>query len=177
MKKQSAKSISFRLVETSDAGFILSLRQDESLNKYISKTDVSVKDQEDWIQSYKLREKNKKEFYFIIVDNDGTSIGTVRLYDFKEDKNSFSWGSWIVKPKSPRKAAIESAILVYEFAFFTLNFDQCHFQVDKNNCRVVAFHQRFGAIITSEDKVSHHFILSKEDYIKRQNIYLKLINK
>lgn len=67
----------------------------------------------------------------------------------KED--SFCWGSWIIKDSSPSYVAIESALCIYEFAFNTLGFRQSHFDVRKNNVKVVAFHQRCKARIVRED--------------------------
>jgi hypothetical protein len=46
-----------RLVEESDAEFILSLRTDESLNQFLSKTSTSLSAQIDWIRNYKIREE------------------------------------------------------------------------------------------------------------------------
>ena len=98
------KHIKLRLVKDDDAGFILSLRSNKNLNSFLSPVDHDIKKQREWLSKYKERENNKTEFYFIITSIDNISLGTVRLYDFKD--NSFCWGSWIVSQNAPNYTAI-----------------------------------------------------------------------
>lgn len=88
-----SKTVRLRLVEESDAEFILSLRLDERYNRFLSEVDPKLEAQRSWIRAYKTEEQEGREFYFIIERNDGVPCGTVRVYDFKDD--SFCWGSWI----------------------------------------------------------------------------------
>ncbi|MEO1784727.1 GNAT family N-acetyltransferase [Thermodesulfobium sp. 4217-1] len=161
------KSINLRTVEFKDADFIYLMRQDKKA-KYLSKINGTVKNQIDWIKEYKKREEERKEFYFVIESKEGDSYGLVRMYDFKQ--NSFCWGSWIIKDDAPKSTAIESVIQIYEFGFKTLGFDKSHFDVRKDNDKVIAFHKRFGAEIVSEDELNYYFCLDKKDY---ENIKLK----
>lgn len=167
------KNIQFRLVEETDANFILMLRLDESKSKFISKVDHDIQKQIEWIREYKTRENNKTEYYFIIEDKNGERHGCVRLYDFRGD--SFCWGSWILRNGSPSYMAIESALLVYEYAFFSLCFKKSHFDVRKGNDKVIAFHTRFGAKIVNEDQLDFYFIFTKEDYKKTKIKYIKYL--
>ena len=52
----------YRLVEIKDAEFIMSLRTNEKLSRYINETNNKLKDQSDWLKDYKLREaqRNRK---------------------------------------------------------------------------------------------------------------------
>lgn len=156
-----SKSIRMRLVECNDAAFILSLRLDDNYNKFLSKVDVDLDVQISWITKYKNDEKNGKQFYFIIERLDGTPCGTVRIYDIRE--NSFCWGSWILNEQKTRYAAIESALLVYEFGFNSLKLNNSHFEVMKSNSKVISFHEKFGAKRISEDDENYYFIISKKD--------------
>jgi len=160
--KVNGKNINLRLVETDDAEFIYAMRQDQLKTKFLSKTDGTVEDQKKWIENYKQKEKNKQEFYFIIESKKQENLGLVRLYDFIDD--SFCWGSWLIKDNAPKLTAIESALQVYEFAFYTLGFENSHFDVRKGNEKVIAFHKRFGANITDENDLDYFFTLSKKDY-------------
>ena len=166
-----AKDINFRFADVSDAEFILSLRTDNHYNQHLSHVDSSVEKQKDWLKKYKERENKGEEFYFIIQRNvDNEPIGTVRLYDFIKDENSFCWGSWILNENKPPKAAVQSAILIYEYAFYNLDFNRSHFDVRKENTGVINFHLRFGAkqIGNTENDFLFHFY--KSDYeIKRPN--------
>ena len=158
----SGKNINFRTVEIEDAVFIFEMRQNTLKTKYLSKFEGKVEDQKTWIQDYKQREKEKKEFYFVIGSKENEKLGLVRMYDFKDD--SFCWGSWLIKEDAPKTTAIESALQVYEFGFYTLGFEKSHFDVRKGNDKVIAFHQRFGAKIVSEDELDYFFNFEKIDY-------------
>ena len=105
----SAKTIKFKLVEESDAEFICELRANPELNKHISQSSADIQAQRDWIRNYKMRETNNEEYYFIICRNDNNQrIGTIRLYDFKDNPKSFCWGSWILNENKTKFAAVES---------------------------------------------------------------------
>ena len=144
-----SKNVNLRLVEESDAQFILELRLNDSLNRYLSTVDDNLSKQIKWINNYKKRETQKEEFYFIIENKKNELIGSVRLYDFLE--NSFSWGSWILNNKKSPTSAIESALLVYQFGFNDLSFQKSHFEVMKKNKNVISFHEKWGAQRTGEN--------------------------
>lgn len=151
----TSKTIMLRPVEESDAEFIVGLRVDEKYNKHLSVVTADVEAQINWIRRYKEDEANKQQFYFIIERLDGERCGTVRLYDFVGE--SFSWGSWILNEQKTRYAAIESAFLVYRFAFEELGFKRCHFEVRKGNERVISFHEKMGALKTGETDLEYLF--------------------
>ena len=158
----SGKNINMRTVETQDAEFIYLMRQDQVKTKYISSVTGTVADQVTWIEKYKLREVKKKEFYFIIESKTGERLGLVRMYDFQDD--SFCWGSWLIKDNAPKSTAIESALQIYEYGFYTLGFKQSHFDVRKGNAKVIAFHTRFGARIVDENDLDYFFVYLKSAY-------------
>ena len=155
-----SKTVQLRLVEESDAEFIISLRTDEKYNKHLSAVTGDIDAQINWIRRYKEDEANKQQFYFIIERLDGVRCGTVRVYDFVG--NSFCWGSWILNEDKTRYAAIESAFLVYQFAFDELGFQKCHFDVRKGNDRVISFHEKMGAARTGETELDYLFQITKE---------------
>ena len=169
----NGKNINLRTVEPDDAEFIYSMRQNEIKTKYLSKINGTIEDQREWIKHYKQREKIKQEFYFIIESKDAEELGLVRLYDFKD--NSFCWGSWLIKNDAPKSTAIESALQVYEFAFYTLGFQKSHFDVRKENKKVIAFHERFGAMITDEDNLDFFFNITKNTYEQTKQKYKRYL--
>lgn len=129
-----------RDVTAADAAFILRLRTDERKSRYLSKTPAALNAQIRWLNEYA---QVQDQAYFIIQDYAGEPVGTVRLYDPRED--SFCWGSWILKDGAPQTAAIESALIVYAYAIDHLGFKRAHFDVRKGNESVWRFHERFGA--------------------------------
>jgi len=169
----ATKNTKLSLAQVNDAEFILSLRLDPSLNKYISHVNDNLDQQKAWLRTYKKKQARRSEFYFIIKGPDDIRLGTVRLYDFRS--GSFCWGSWIVKPGSPRKTAIESALNVYEFAFYSLGFSASHFDVRNDNDKVIKFHQRMGAQIVKSDSLDTYFIFDKERYEKTRGGYVQFL--
>jgi RimJ/RimL family protein N-acetyltransferase len=156
------KNINMRTVIIEDAEFIYNMRQNQNKTKYLSKVIGTVESQKEWIKNYKQREEDKKEFYFVIESKDKEKLGLVRMYDFQHE--SFCWGSWLIKENAPKSTAIESALQIYEFGFYTLGFEKSHFDVRKGNDKVIAFHQRFGAKIVDEDELDYFFNFEKSDY-------------
>lgn len=168
-----SKSIKLRFVEIDDAEYILSLRKNEKYNKHLSKVTTGIKEQTHWISEYKKRELSLTEFYFIIEKHDGTKCGTVRIYDIQ--KNSFCWGSWILDENKTNTAAIESALLVYDFGFNIMNFSRSHFDVRKDNNSVISFHQKFKAHQIDEDELNYYFEIFPEDIKQIKNKYSRLM--
>jgi RimJ/RimL family protein N-acetyltransferase len=160
MNELFSKTIRLRLVEVSDAHFILSLRLDKKYNAYLSDVNADIESQKKWIEAYKIKENKKEEFYFLIERLDGTPCGTVRIYDLTND--SFCWGSWILNEKKSRYSAIESALLVYQFGFNTLNFEKSHFDVIKDNKSVISFHKKMGAVQIGENTDSYLYNIDKK---------------
>lgn len=166
----SGKNINLRTVDINDAEFIYTMRQNQDKTKYLSKVTGTVESQKEWIKNYKQREQDKKEFYFVIESKEKEKLGLVRMYDFKDDsflgnsQSSFCWGSWLIKEDAPKTTAIESALQIYEFGFYSLGFEKSHFDVRKGNDKVIAFHQRFGAKIVDEDALDYFFNFEKNDY-------------
>jgi len=167
------KHIELRLVEIEDCEFILNLRTDPELNKYISPVNNDLESQKAWIQSYKKREANSMEYYFIIQSLNGNPFGTVRMYDFRG--GSFCWGSWLIARNTPFFVAIESSLSIYELGFFTLGFDKSHFDVRKNNIRVVRFHQQFGARLINEDDENYYFNFERFEYENTKKRYSRFL--
>lgn len=167
--------VSLRLVEESDAEFILSLRTDNKLSSYVSAVIPSLQEQESWIRSYKKREALRSEFYFIVQNVASDKIGTIRIYDL--EPNIFCWGSWIIKSEGNVKAPFSSVLSLYEFAFYQLGFDKCKFDVRNENSMVISFHRNMGATQVNKNNVDTFFeyTLSQYEDFKAKN--KKLIAK
>lgn len=168
---QVCKHTKMRLIREIDAEFVLSLRLNSQLNKYLSPVENDLNKQLDWIKQYKIREESRLEFYFIITSLDNESLGTVRLYDFQE--SSFCWGSWMIHKNASSFTAIESALTIYEIAYYLLGFSSSHFDVRKLNDKVIKFHKGFGAKVVSDDIDNFYFTITKEDYENTKRKYKK----
>lgn len=151
-----------------DAAFILELRTDKNKSKYLSYVSPDIEKQENWLKKYNT---DSSQIYFIIQDKNDV-IGTVRLYDQRD--NSFCWGSWIIQEGSPSSYAIESAMIVYNYAFL-LGFLNAHFEVRKGNKSVWKFHERFGAVRTGETEEDYLYKISNSSIKKSLKNYSRFL--
>lgn len=158
--------IILRLVEIEDAKFILKLRTDIELGRFISPTSPKFEDQVKWIQDYKTREKSGLEYYFIAQDQIGNLYGTIRLYNF--DKDSFEIGSWLFRSDSPMGMAVKAHFIGFEIGFEFLKKEYSRFEIRKRNRPVLRYMKDFKTTLVGEDELNYYYTLSKENfYIRR----------
>ena len=174
MTRIDGTQLSLRLVVPEDARYIHGLRTDPSYNQHLSAVTGSVEDQRIWIENYKVREEVGVEYYFVIERLDRERCGVVRLYDIQND--SFTWGSWILDANKPSKAALESAILLYQFGFEILGLDKSVFDVRRDNKKTLAFHLRFGAVETGSDDINHYFEYTRNQFMLDKSSYMNFLN-
>lgn len=159
--------IYLRLVEESDADFILALRTNPKLKIYISYTSPNILDQIKWIQNYKIKEEHGLEYYYVAQDQNGNKYGTIRLYDF--DEKSFEIGSWIFMPYSPFGMAVKTHMIGLETGFKLFNAEFCRITVRKNNLRVLRYLEDFKPIIIYEDDIDFYLTISKDNFYSLKN--------
>ena len=135
--------LKFRFVNEDDAGFVFKLRSDPNLAKYIHDIHGGVQEQIQWIRSYKERESEGKEYYFIFF-KDGTPIGLNRLYSFHD--TTFTGGSWVMAPNSPMEAVLATSLIQREIAFEELgmNLEDDYDATHVDNKKVIKFNKMFG---------------------------------
>ncbi len=163
----------FRSVSVEDAAFILLLRTDEKLSRFLSKTNPDIKEQENWIRLYETREKEGLEYYFISTSLDGEKYGLNRIYNIRPD--SFEIGSWLYKSGLNVYIPILGDLAVRSFAFDLLNAEYCTFEVRKLNSSVLNYHKRFNPEIVGEDELNFYFKLSKDNFLNYKSKLLKTI--
>ena len=130
-----------RPVTIEDASFIVALRMDPILNRFVHEISPLVEDQIGWLERYFLR---PDDYYFIVEDADsGQPQGTIGIYDVAESTSTAEWGRWILKRGS--MAALESAWLIYEAGFSKLHLASLFCRTLVDNPRVASFHESFGA--------------------------------
>lgn len=162
----------FRLVEESDAEFILSLRTDPKLSRHLSPTDNDPEQQRLWIREYKEREARGEEYYFLFESTSHEPLGVVRLYDFKD--KTYNSGSWLIKPGGDILTAIKSDLFISSFALDELGFEQCLFDVRKDNKKVVRFHKMFATQI-NEDENNLYLMMDRKAYEKKYKYLINII--
>jgi RimJ/RimL family protein N-acetyltransferase len=152
-----------RLVVESDASFLLGLRLDPARNQNISATSNDLNAQVAWMREYASRHAAGREVYFVI-EVGGKPQGSLRLYDYITERDSFCWGSWIIRPGAPPPTAYQSAILAYDLAFGVLRFSRAHFDVRQANTSVWKFHEKMGAKLVGENALDRFYEYAVEDY-------------
>ncbi len=166
------KNVDLVEVKVADAEFILSLRQNPDLNKYLSFVDNDLKKQKQWLQKSIF---NKNEYYYLIKNKKNTPVGTIRIYDIRN--NVFCWGSWIILPEHRKYSSLESMFLLLKFAFFDLNLLETNFDVRKDNQKVINFHLKSGAVIIDEDSQNFFFNYKKEYFLDKYDYYREIVEK
>lgn len=162
-----------RLIRPEDADYVHALRTDPAYNRHLSKVRGTAAEQRRWIEDYKAREADLTELYYVIERKDGTRCGLVRLYDIGAER--FTWGSWILDHNKTRKAALESAVLVYMAGFEGLGLAKAQFDVRRDNANTLAFHMRFGATETHETDQVIYFTYSRGQFETDHARYLAIL--
>ncbi|MDR0811615.1 MAG: GNAT family N-acetyltransferase [Paludibacter sp.] len=165
--------INVRFVNETDAEFIVALRTDEKLGKYIHQTSPDIEVQRQWIRNYKIREANNEDFYFIFEKPNGTRCGVCRIYDITEE--SFTHGSWLFAPQAPDGLAILSEIITKEIAFELFPQKYLSFDVRRLNTQVIKYHKKSGAKLQSQDELNFYYTLSKEDFEKNKMQFIDIL--
>jgi RimJ/RimL family protein N-acetyltransferase len=150
-----------REAEPEDAAFILSLRLNEKLSRYLQKIDNDLEKQAHYI----INSKNKlDEYYFIIESKVGEAYGACRLHSITKD--GCVPGSWIIKPEAPFYVAPEAYFLMSDFALIYLDILQMNIDAIKGNKSVIRFYRKTGGEIVGEDEHKYYLRTTREDYLK-----------
>lgn len=164
-----------RLIQPEDAGYVHSLRTNPAYNQHLSEVNGTAEDQRRWIESYKTREAEGLEFYYIIERKDGQACGVVRLYDL--DAKSFTWGSWILDANKPPKAALESAVLSFGIGFTSRDRKIANVDVRVDNEHARAFYRRLGMTETHRTQTDIFFTYSRTRYEADREGYMAILRE
>ena len=161
-----------RFVTEEDASFILSLRNDEKLGRYINKTSPTLDAQVEWTNSYKLREEQGTDYYFIFEKPQGNPLGVCRIYDITI--NTFTIGSWLFKKDSPVGAAILADIITRELAFELFPFSELLFDVKTDNTNVNRYQATYKPEILCINHDTIFYRCPKENFEKYKKLHLRM---
>jgi RimJ/RimL family protein N-acetyltransferase len=166
--------LKFRTVDATDAEFIIELRSDPALSKFLSPTKPDLNQQKNWIEKYKEREARNEEAYFISIGDNGERLGLNRLYHYEED--SFTVGSWLYKRGLEMSIPILGDFAAREYGFEALGFSYCKFDVRKANQQVLKYHLGFKPERLYETELDYFFKLSYNNYRMQRDKLLKILN-
>ena len=147
--------VAFRLrpITSDDAAFIVALRNDARLSRFLHRGAPDVAAQQRWLQAYFER---PGDYYFIVERRaDGSPEGALGIYDLEAATRRAEWGRWVLRAGS--LAAAESAWLVYRAAFDVLGLELVYCRTVAANQRVVSFHTACG--LTTHATLPGHAVL------------------
>jgi len=156
-----------RLVNESDAEFIVKLRTDKRLSTFIHSTKNDVEKQVEWIKKYKYREYQGLEYYFIYIYN-GERMGVNRLYDIGDD--DFTGGSFIFKKKCPFEYPVFATLIQLDIAFNFLNKKIANGDIRLGNKKVIKFHKLLKVKFTSQDELNMYYVYHRDVFNKQKCI-------
>lgn len=167
-----------RFVDERDAEFIIKLRTDPQLGKWIHETSTDFNMQIDWIRNYKKRERKGEDYYFIFF-KDGIPVGLNRIYCIHD--TTFTTGSWIFSTEASFDCCVAASIMVRELAFEQMGMilEDGWDGVHADNKKVIKFNKMIGLKETGRFvDVKGEYIsmqLTKEDFEKNKPRLLKYI--
>ena len=162
-----------RLVREKDAEFIVRLRTDERLGRYIHATANDVEKQREWIREYQKREAAGTEYYFIFETAAGNPLGVYRLYEITEE--SFTSGSWIFLPDAPFGASMVAFIIAREIAWELVPNAVNLYDIKKANTSVLQFTGTFEPKVIRETEDTLYFENTKEDIEEHKAPILRML--
>ena len=160
-----------RLVTEDDVDFILSLRTDKELTKYIHPTDESRENQIRWIQAYKEREREGRDYYFIYFVN-GEPVGLNRVYHRSELYATS--GSWLCKPGIDNCIPIAINFVLNDIIFEILDVQLVTCDVRIDNKKVNKFHLLIGDKHIYQSNIDNFYYRTKDTYYPKRDRFIKL---
>ena len=150
--------VNLRENRLSDAAFVIDLRCSPKA-RFLNPTKNDTSLQEKYIANYL---KKQDEWYFIIEDKNGKSLGTIRIYNVIGEQ--FEAGSWLMSDCANVAQSLEGEYLLKNYAYHVLGFNKNCFSVRKENKKVVNFHKVYGARIVKESEIDYFFELTREEF-------------
>lgn len=171
--KYEKYGVTARLVTEDDAEFIVKLRSDIKLSRFIHASNGDVNAQKQWIRNYKERERQGIEYYFIFFRYDNP-FGLERIYNIDWIHLSYTSGSWICVPNLSNNLSVVPVAICQEIAFERLGLLIDLYEVRKDNVLVVKFHVNImKAIKYGENDSDYLFMINKET--RKKSLLNKLI--
>lgn len=137
------KFVNLRSVMKEDAEFILKIRNNPEISKFLPPLNVTIEQQQRWINNQR---SDNDSYYFIIEDKRKKQIGTMSVYNIQENHaevgRSCSWGNSIQNS--------EAALILDDFIFQKLGIDYLDIWVYKDNKPTLALNKGLGCIWDGE---------------------------
>lgn len=164
-------NVVLREVTLGDASFILRLRTTGRGARFLHKTDNDLMKQIKYIEQYLEKDD---EWYFIVEDKEHVPIGTVGIYDIKDD--GVTIGRWVMDDTATMQQSIESDLLVKDYAFLTLCSNKIYCDTMLTNIDIVRYNKMWGMTITGQSDELIFFELTKDRYLEFRKKVVRICN-
>lgn len=131
------KFVNLRSAMKEDAEFILKIRNNPEISEFLPSLNVTVDQQQEWINHQR---NDSDSYYFIIEDKTKRRIGTISVYNIKE--NHAEVGRFCSFGNSIQSS--EAALILNDFIFQNLGVDYLDIWVYKDNIPVLALNKGLG---------------------------------
>ena len=165
--------IKCRMATIEDSAFIVSLRTNQKLSKYLHHTDNDVEKQKVWMRKYLERNARGEDYYFVYTYND-IPFSVNRIYNITD--HSATGGSWLCIPGTLPEVSIASLLLMRDILFEFLVKDYDLFDVQDGNKQVRKLHIMMGAKRVGMTDDQENFSLFKEDYFRKRESFMELLH-
>lgn len=135
--KLEGKYVNLRSVTEDDAQFILDIRNNPQISKYLPPLNVTVEQQRQWISKQRA---DKDSYYFIIETPTGNPLGTLSVYDIVDNHAETGRTCCLGEPYH----SIEASALLTDFIFNILGLDYNTCWVYEDNKAVISLNQSLG---------------------------------
>ena len=166
VQRISGSNMMLVAADASHAEFILSLRQEERKKRFLSGSSENLAEQIAWMNQ---RQMLDNDAYFIIyeIQQPSQPLGTIRLHDVIDEKNSISVGSWVMRDGVQPKKTLEALSLAIEYIIRS-GYSICHFEVHKASLSALRLYTKLGTQIVGETE--HAYLLSCPPTLFLQNM-------
>ena len=182
------KRLRLRLVEDSDAEYIVKLRNDKDIKKYFYSDDpISITSHKKFMEKRLIM--GDKYFAIDIIDSNET-IGFAGLnhIDYINGKAEYGWLLIDANHKG-NKYGLEAELILHVYAFDALNLNKVTGEVLAYNERVIEQHKKIGYNVTGtffshiykngkyNDVVWVEILKSDFELIKKTDVFYKYIGE
>ncbi len=173
--KLEGKYVNLRSVTEDDAEFILDIRNNPQISKYLPPLNVTVEQQRQWITKQRA---DNDSYYFVLEslhgDKKGEVIGTISIYDIDGNHGESGRTCSLGDPFE----SIEAHILFFDFIFCKLNLDYTTGWVYEENKGVIAMNNSYGIEwvgnkVDSNGQPYRECVHKKNSYLERREKLLK----
>lgn len=120
------KYVKLRSIDSSDAEFSLSIRQDKKKTRFLHTVDNNLNNQIKWIENQR---KANNDYFFIVETIDNKPIGTIGIYDIEDKVGHYGRILSIGDPFQ----TFEANMLAVKWAYEFLGLDELYGDVEVEN--------------------------------------------